>query len=108
MAKRFSIVNIKDEEVFLRGYVEPKDLSKSQVVVSIMTEVPNYTLIPVTIQHCLFLDFPDNDEDISLEDLEGILDVFDDLVNDEYIYLEELLELELPGLNNEDDVFIEE
>ncbi len=109
MAKRFSIVQIPslEEEVFLTGFVEPKDLSKSEVVVEIMSEVASSEYISMQIQHCLFLDYPGDDEDITVETLEEILDVFDDLVEDEYIFVEDILDFELPGLNTDDEEYIE-
>ena len=100
MAKRFSIVTIDDEhEVFLRGYVDVSDLHKSKKVVSIMSEKSSYVKYPFRIEHCLLMDFPDGEEDISVEELNILLDVFDDLVEDDYIYVEEMLEFELYGLS---------
>lgn len=108
MAKRFSVVNMNDgeNEIFMRGFVNVKDLKKSKLVVGLMTEVPSSTLVPFQILHCLFLDYPDNDTDISHEELDKLIEVYDDLVEDEYIFLEEVLEFELPGLMN-DETFIE-
>ncbi len=104
MAKRFSVINMNDgeNEIFMRGFADLKDLKKSELIVGLMTEVPSSTLVPFQILHCLFLDYPGNDTDISHEELDKLVELYDDLVEDEYISLEEVLEFELPGLMSED------
>ena len=110
MAQRFSVVNINDgeHEIFMRGYVGLDELRKSRLVLGIMSEVPSSKLVPFQIQHCLFLDYPGIDKDMSHEDLHKLIDLYDDLVEEEYIYLDEIVDLELPGLDTSDDIFIEE
>ena len=105
MAKRFSIVNINNEqEVFIRGFIEPKDLSKSKIIVGLIAEKSSFEKYPFVIEHCLLLDFPGEDEDISVEDFKTLLDVFDDLVEDDYISVEEVIEFELYGLGGSDKI----
>lgn len=104
MAKRFSIVTVNDEEVFLRGYANPSDLAKSNIFIEIMSEISSFMTVEVEINHCLFLDYPHNDEDISIEDLNAMLEIFDALVDKEYIFSEEILSFEMAGLKQEDIV----
>ena len=110
MAQRFSVVNINDgeHEIFMRGYVGLDELRKSRLVLGIMSEVPSSKLVPFQIQDCLFLDYPGNDKDMTHEDLHKLIDLYDDLVEEEYIYLDEIVDLELSGLDTSDDIFIEE
>ena len=105
MAKRFSIVTIDEEhEVFLRGYVDVSDLHKSKGIVSIMSKKSSFMKYPFKIEHCLLLDSPNSEEDISVEELRMLLDVFDDLVEDDYIYVEDILEFELYGLSDVEEI----
>ena len=110
MAQRFSVVNINngEYEIFMRGFVGIKELQKSRLVLGIMSEVSSTKLVPFQIQHCLFLDYPGNDKDMSHEDLNKLIELYDDLVEEEYIYLEEIVDLDLPGLDTSDDIFIEQ
>ena len=65
MAKKFSIVTIGDEhEVFLPGYVDFKDLSNSDTIVRILSEISSFLKVLIEFNHCLFLDFLEPIEDI--------------------------------------------
>lgn len=101
MAKKFSIVEIEDNEIFLTGWKNPEDLPNSVAFLKVMGDISSYSNVKVTINHCLFLDFPGELEDISAEDLNIILNIFDELVEKEHIYLEENIIFEMKGLKEE-------
>lgn len=105
MAKRFSIVSIGEEhEVFLCGYKDFKDLSESNTIVEILSDISSFIKVRVEINHCLLLDFPEPIEDISKEELEILLETFDDLVDRGHIYSEEIAETEINGLMEDEIV----
>lgn len=105
MAKRFSIVSIGEEnEVFLCGYKGFKDLSESNTIVKILSEISSFVKVRVEINHCLLLDFPEPIEDINNEELEILLESFDDLVDRGHIYSEEIAETEVYGLMEDEIV----
>lgn len=106
MAKKFSIVTInKEHEIFLKGYSDIEGIFDSTVVIDALREYSAFTNIPVSIEHCLFLDFPNQpNEDIEREELEALVDVFDDLLEKNCIYSEERVDFDMPGLMEEDIV----
>ena len=104
MAKKFSIVTVKGEEIFLKGYAEPSDLHKSNIFVEIVSDISSFNTVEVEINHCLLLDYPGENVDISNEDLNDMLDIFDDLVENEHIYSEELITFEMVGMKSEEIV----
>lgn len=107
MAKKFSIVTIGDEhEVFLPGYVDFKDLSNSDTIVRILSEISSFLKVHIEINHCLFLDFPDPIEDIDRDDLAILVENFDDLIDKGYIYSEEMADADINGVM--DDEIVEE
>ena len=103
MAKRFTIVGVgEDSEFFYPGYMGIEELPEAE---SVLEELMNYSAlekVSVVISHCLLLDFPEPDEDISDEELDILLDSYEDLVDEGYIYLDEVAELELDGLQEEE------
>ena len=103
MAKKFSIVTIKnnEEEIFLRGFAEPEDLSNSKLFVANLSEFSTYDKVFVEIEHCLLLDFPGNDVDISVKELSILVEDFDDLVDGGYIYSEAVIHLEMYGIKDD-------
>ena len=105
MARKFTIVTIGDEEeVFLTGYREIEKLHEVKRIVEILSEIPDYEPVHLTIQHCQFLDFPEPIEDITLEELEILLDNFDDFVEEGNIYIDEEAEIDITGLKEEEFV----
>lgn len=104
MSKKFSIVTVNDEEIFLKGYAEPSDLYKSDIFVEIVSEISSFNTVNVEINHCLLLDFPGENVDISIEELNDMLDIFDSLVEQDYIYSEEVLIFEMMGMKSEEIV----
>ena len=109
MAKKFSIVNIEEQEIFITGFIEPIDLSESEEFLDIMMEIDPEELVPIEIEHCQMLDFGGED-DLTLEELDYVLENFDDLVSRDRIFCKDSIEFEMNGLYEEDDeeeVFIE-
>lgn len=104
MAKKFSIITVNSEEIFLKGYAEPSDLYKSEIFVEIVSDISSFNTVEVEINHCLLLDFPGENVDISVEELNDMLDIFDNLVEQEYIFSEEIITFEMQGLQVEDIV----
>lgn len=106
MAKRFSIVTVNNEDIFLKGYAMPKDLSNSKIFLEVLSEISSYQKVEVEINHCLFLDFPDDDVDISVEDLEFVVENVDYFIENQNIFSEEIITFEMNGLM--DDEIVEE
>ena len=102
MAKRFSIVSLNNEDIFLPGFVLPKELSKSSLFIEILSEFSSFEKVNVEIEHCLLLDFPDKDEDISLKDLDILVDNFDILIEKGHLYSEEILSFDIYGIGEEE------
>ena len=105
MAKRFSIVRIGDESIFLRGYAEATDLGQSEVFLETLATYSSFEKVNVEIEHCLLLDFPGRDVDISIEDLEELVDNFEVLMDENHLYSEEILSFEILGIK--EDEYIE-
>lgn len=101
MSKRFSIVDVENKEIFLKGWVNPEDLSDSKVFLSVMSEISSYSSVKIVINHCLLLDYPGVTEDITSEELDDLLEVFDELVENNHIYLEENIIFNMQGLDEE-------
>lgn len=109
MAKKFSIVNVEEQEIFMVGFIEPIDLSESDVFLDIMMEIDPSELVPIEIEHCLIQNI-DGNGDASIEDLEYIVENFDDLLENDNIFCKDTIEFEMNGLYEEDEeeeVFIE-
>lgn len=106
MAKRFSIVTLEGNEIFIPGFIEPIQLCDSDSFIDIMMEISPSIKVPIQIEHCLMLDFPGNDEDISLDDLEVVLDKFDYFLENDNIYCESEITFEMDGLG-EDEYIVE-
>jgi hypothetical protein len=91
MAKKFSIVTLKTEEevseIFLRGFVEPKQLCNSKSFLEKMGSISEYINVNIEIEQCLLLDFPDENVDISIEDLNALVNDFEYFFENDYIYL---------------------
>lgn len=106
MAKRFSIVTLNNNEnLFLRGFVEPSELSNSELFLDMLSEFSSFEKVAVEIEHCLLLDYPGKDENISISELEELVDKFDILMEANHLYSEELLSFELYGIK--EDEYIE-
>lgn len=105
MARKFTIVTIgEEEEVFLTGYREIEKLHEVKRIVEILSEIPDYEPVHMVIQHCQFLDFPEPIEDITLEELEILLDNYDEFVEEGNIYIDEEAEIDITGLKEEEFV----
>ena len=123
MLKKFSIVTVfgnevdEDEEIFLPGFCEIEDLGDSEVFFDIMSEIPTSETVDIEIEHCILLEKPyidgevvnlDNSEDISEIDLEALLDDFDMLLEDDYIFCKESITFDLEGSYVDEEELIEE
>lgn len=105
MAKKFTIVTIgEEEEVFLTGYREIEKLHEVERIVEILSEIPDYEPVHLVIQHCQFLDFPEPIEDITLEELEILLENYDEYIENDNIFLDEEAEIDITGLKEEEFV----
>lgn len=100
MAKRFSLVRIENHDgLCLPGWVAPQDLADCDDFAETMMSISCFDTVEIEIEHCLFLDFPDNDTDMSEDEIEDMLEIFDDLVENDNIYSEEVISFQLDGLN---------
>lgn len=102
MSKKFSIVNIKDEELFYKGYIDESFLIESDSFLDILSSFwPNETE-NVVISHCL-LDVEDADKiDIEDDELDEIIENFDSIVDVGRIYIEEEIKYDVVGLRDEE------
>lgn len=99
MAKRFTIVNFNDEEfIYLKGFKTEDEITDSEAVLETWNNYYETDTVHIIIDHCLLLDVPEPDEDISDEDLDIVIEMWDSLVEDEHIYLEERAEFDTTGL----------
>lgn len=106
MAKKFSIVTLEGKEIFIPGFIEPVQLCDSDSFIDIMMGVAPTVKVPIQIEHCLVLDYPGNDVDISLDDLEVVLDRFDYFLEHDHIFCESEIKFEMDGLG-EDEYLVE-
>ena len=109
MSKKFSIVNVEEQEIFITGFVEPIDLSESEIFLDIMMEIDPSEVVPIEIEHCLMVD-TEGDDDLSIEELDYVVENFDALLETDKIYCKETIEFDMNGLYEEDgeeEVFIE-
>lgn len=105
MAKRFSIVSVKNEEIFLKGFALPKDLPNSNLFLEVLGEIPTSDSVNVEINHCLLLDFPGDDSDITVEELNILLEKYDYLIENDHIYSEEIITFAINGLKEKTGFF---
>ena len=105
MAKRFSKVSIgEDDELFFKGYIDIMDLEKSESFLNILEEknMESTEKTPICIEHCLFLDFPDSEEDMIESELDDLIDMYDYIESEGYIYSEEKKEFEISHIDIEE------
>ena len=106
MAKKFSIITLDEKEIFIPGFIEPVQLCDSDSFIDIMMTISPTIKVPILIEHCLILDYPGNNVDISLDDLEVVLERFDYFLENDYIFCESEIKIEMNGLG-EDEYLIE-
>lgn len=102
MSKKFSKVDVNDLEIFMAGWVVPKDLADSNIFIEELMGISSFNQVYVKINHCLLTDFPEEDMDISEDDLDILVEDFDMFLDDGYIYLEESITFEMSGLLEEE------
>ena len=102
MSKRFSIVEVEENEIFLVGWVLPDQLSNSSMFVEVLSEISSFNSVDIVIKHCLLNDYPGVVSDITSDELEAVVDVFFFFFDDDYIYLEEEITFEMNGLLEEE------
>ena len=102
MAKRFTVVQVEDNELFYTGYLNPEELHKSEDFIETLLEYSVFDVVNIVVRHFLFTDYPTPIEDMTDEELDDLIEIFDKVVEDGYIWLEEEAEFQLPGLKEED------
>lgn len=98
MAKRFTVVQVGEYELFYKGYKMPEELHKSNHFIDALLEYSASDLVDISVRHFLFTDYPKPIEDITDDELSDLVDVFDDVVEDGYIWLDEEANFQLYGL----------
>ena len=103
MAKRFSVIKVGEKkELFCSGYVETSDLEDIDAFIDCLEKVSSFEQVHVTISHMMYMDFPEPNEDITNDDLAILLEIFDSLADDGYIYLERTIDFDIDGLGEDD------
>lgn len=102
--KRFSIVMFNDVDIFLKGFKMPEDLEKSSVFCEEYSKILLTESVYIEIHHLVYLDGSDTLSDAGKLELSRISKNFDSYVADEKIYVEEILELDIPAEEEEDEL----
>lgn len=102
MAKRFTVVQVGEYELFYKGYKMPEELHNSNAFINALLEYSVLDLVDISVRHFMFTDYPTPVEDITDDELSDLIEVFDEVVDDGYIWLEEEAEFQLYGLKEEE------
>lgn len=102
MAQRFSKVDIgEDIELFFSGYISYEELCENDDFIDAIAECPVNERIRVVLTHCQYLDFPDTMEDMPEDDLNDLIDIYDDLLEDGHIYFDKYLDVNIEPLEED-------
>lgn len=98
MPKKFSIVRIKDEDIFCSGYIQPKDLANNKIFLEALNEIPHIEMANVEILHCKYMDFPGEDSDLPKEDLNTLVEMIDYFIDElNCIFVDKSLTFKIAG-----------
>ena len=102
---KFSIVYMRDIHIFMQGFIMPDDLSYSTVFKQLFEEIPMSEDVYVEIHHLVLMDNRTPLRDALEHELKKIRSNFQNILDDGRIYLEEIVEVDIPA---EEDVYIVE
>lgn len=106
MSKKFTIVSFNEDcAVYLRGFVEPKDIAKYDSLVAIWNNYYETDLIHLKMEHCLLLDMFDGEhlvskdaDDLVEDEIDDLIDNWESYIDKGLIYLVESLDANVQGI----------
>lgn len=117
--KKFSVVTIfteEREEIFYEGFTEMDDLTDSDEFVEALLEIPSSKLVDVEIENMVLMERPCIDgeklniediEDIKEKELDSLIDNFEKLLEENYIYCEDVIEFKINGIGKYETEYID-
>ena len=102
MAKRFSYIQIGEDIVLAKGFKTVKSLMNLSSISKILEGYSVLDNVHIRVNHCLFMDYPSPIEDISDKELETLGSVFMQAIQDNLIYLEKYIDLDVHGLQEDE------
>ena len=102
---KFSIVYMRDIHIFMQGFIMPEDLEYSTVFKSLFEQIPVTEEVYVEIHHLVLMDNRTPLRDAEEIELKKIRSNFNNILDEGRIYLEEILEVDIPA---EEEVYLVE
>lgn len=99
--KKFSLISFKDTEIIVNGYIEPIELEKIDDFLVALGNISTYEKVDVTIEHLRYKTEDSNIETMDKETFDLLVSKFDEIVEDDLIFIEEEVCFSTFGLSEE-------